>query len=168
MRERDLQMRCLVVYYSLTGNTRKVAHDLAKALGADVLEVRSPRYRRGPISFLRGVIDSRRGRTPPIEAAKTTPETYDLVLAAAPTWAWRAAPPIRAWLGQHRGRIKRAAFVLTCGGACPPSALKEMAELAGAAPEASLVLKAREIKGRAQPPPALAALVKTLKTKART
>jgi Flavodoxin len=155
-------MRCLVVYYSLSGNTRKVAELAAGELGADVAEVQAPRYGSGGFRFLRAAFDSWRGRLPAIEASDERPEHYDFVLLMSPVWAGHAATPIRAYLAQHRGMFKSAAFLLTCGGWCPPRAFEEMTVLSGIAPEATFTLREQEIKGSSELPPALASFLTSI------
>jgi hypothetical protein len=44
-------MRALVVFYFLTGTTRRVAQAVAAERGADVEEIRCPIYRRGFFGF---------------------------------------------------------------------------------------------------------------------
>jgi hypothetical protein len=68
----------LVVYYSLTGNTRRVAEVLAKELGADVEELRCARYRVGLRVFFRATFYSWSGGLPPIEHLSHDPSKYDL------------------------------------------------------------------------------------------
>jgi flavodoxin len=156
-------MRCLIVYYSLTGTTRKLAEYASKELGADLAEVRAPRYRPGLFVFYRGSSDSWRGRLPSIEVSGQPPEGYDFVLLMAPVWAGHASPPIRAYLAKNRGKFKRAGLVLTCGNRCPASAFDEMAALSGIKPEIALTLREREIKSSAYMPPALASFLTSLK-----
>jgi hypothetical protein len=156
-------MRSLVVYYSFTGNTRVVAECAARELGADAAEVRASRYESGGFRFLRAALDSWRGRLPPIEVNGGCPEEYDFLLLLSPVWAGHAATPMRAYLAQNRGKLKRVAFLLTCAGSCPPRAYQEMASLAGLEPEATCTLLDREIKGSAGPPPALASFLASLK-----
>jgi hypothetical protein len=156
-------MRSLVVFYSLTGNTRKLAEQAAQALEADLAEVRAPRYGHGFMAVLRATLDSVRHKTPAIEVAGPPPQTYDYVLVMAPVWAGQAAAPIQAWLAAQRGKLRRAGFVLTCNGSCRPQAFERMAELAGRQPESTLLLKAAEFRARTYLPPPFAALVASIR-----
>jgi hypothetical protein len=155
-------MRYLVVYYSLSGNTRKVAELAARALDADLAEVRAPRYETGSFRLLRAAFDAWRGRLPALEVSGGRPEQYDVVLLMAPVWAGHAATPMRAYLAQNRGKLKRAAFLLTCAGSCPPRTFQEMTALAGREPESTCTLPDREIKGSAGLPSALASFLAAL------
>jgi hypothetical protein len=156
-------MRSLVVYYSLTGNTREVAARAARDLGADIAEVRSPRYESGAFRLLRAALDGWRGRLPPIEVSGGRPEDYDLVLVMGPVWAGHAATPIRAYLAQSRGKLRRAAFLLTCGNQCPPRVFEEMAAHAGLAPEATFIVRDREIKAGTELPAQLASFLASIR-----
>jgi hypothetical protein len=156
-------MRSLVVYYSFSGNTRKIAEQAARELSADIVEVRAARYESGRFRFLRAAFDSWRGRLPPIEVSAGDPDTYDFVLLMSPVWAGHAATPIRSYLTQNHGELKRAAFVLTCAGSCPPRAFEELTALAGLAPQATFTLLDREIKGATGLPPALASFLASVK-----
>ncbi|HEX5959564.1 MAG TPA: hypothetical protein VFY92_13025 [Hyphomicrobiaceae bacterium] len=154
-------MQCLVVYYSLTGNTRKVAERAARSLAADVAEIYAQRYRSGAFRTIRAVFDAWRGKLPAIEVDGAAPDNYELVLLMGPVWAGHAASPLRAYLAQSRGRLRRAAFLLTCAGSCPPRAFEEMAVAAGIKPEATLMVLDREI-GSTGLPSALATFLASI------
>jgi hypothetical protein len=156
-------MRNLVVYYSLAGNTRKVAERAARELGADIAEIHATRYQSGAFRILRAAFDGWWGRLPAIEASGGDPAAYDFVLLMAPVWAGHAATPMRACLAWNRGRLKRAAFVLTCAGSCPPQAFEEMAALAGLEPQATFTLLDREIKAGTGLSPALTSFLASVK-----
>lgn len=145
-------MRSLVVYHSHTGTTRKLAEAAARDLGADIVEVRASRYRRGIASYMRAAYDSVMGRLPEIDAGNIKPDSYDLVLLLAPLWAGRASTPMRAYLTQHRGKMRRAAFVLTCGGNVPPKAFEQMAAIADLTPERTFSMREKDLKAREQLP----------------
>lgn len=155
-------MTNLVAYYSLSGTTRKIAERAAADFGADLLEIRAPQYRPGFFGFIRAGFDSWRGRLPKIEVAGGAPDRYDLVLLMAPVWAGHAATPMRAYIALNRGKFKRAAFVLSHGGHCPPRAFTEMAELSGAKPELALALPGKESKGSDYRPAALTAFLRSV------
>lgn len=129
-------MKTLVVYYSRTGATRKVAEELARVLHADLEEIRSERSYRGLFGFLRGGHDSMRGTLPVIEPAKNEPGDYDLVILAGPFWAGHAAPPLRAYLDAHKSEIKSVGFVLTLAASDAKQAFAELAAQAGQKPVA--------------------------------
>ena len=156
-------MRGLVVYYSLGGNSRRVAERAARELDADTAEVRAPRYEAGAFRILRAAFDSWRGRLPAIEVIGPRPDGYDFVFLMSPVWAGHAATPMRAYLAQNPGKLKRTAFLLTCGGSCPPRAFEEMAALTGFQPERSFTVLDREIQGSAGLPPAVASFLTLIK-----
>lgn len=140
-------MRTLVVYYSYSGTTRKLAEALAKALGADVAEIRCASYGRGAVDFLKACYDSVMGRLPGIETTQAMPQSYDLVVVGGPVWAGHVATPVRAFLNGRRGQFKSIAFFLTAGGSPTDAALKEMGDIAQIAPVATLGLKTAEVHG---------------------
>lgn len=158
-------MRGLVVYHSLSGNTRKVAENAARSLGADIAEVRTSCYRRGLFGFFRAGRDSWIGWLPPIELHGPSPERYDFVLVMAPVWVGHASTPIRAYLAQNRGKFRNAAFVLTCGNSAPARAFQEMSDLAGINPEAVFSIREREIKANRDLSPSLAAFLSSIKSR---
>lgn len=156
-------MRSLVAYYSLSGTTRKVAELAAKTIGADIVEIRTARYRRGAAGFLRAALDSLTGRLPEIDQGNLAPERYDFVLLAAPLWAGRCATPMRAYLKHHHGKFPRAAFVLTCGGHTTPRAFVTMATLAGVNPERTISLREADIAASDKLLPELGGYLASLK-----
>ena len=106
-------MKKLVVYYSLSGNTRTLATVLARDLAADTEELHCPRYASGVWGYMRAGYDSWKGNLPPIEKL---PLQYELVVVAGPIWAFHPATPVRNFLKQERSRLPRVAFLLTHGG----------------------------------------------------
>lgn len=149
-------MRTLVVCYSLTGHTRTLARALAKDLGADFEELRCNRYAPGFWTFLRAAYDNWKLRLPTLEPLQNPLSRYDKVVIAGPIWAFHPAAPIRAFLKQYRDRLPKVAFLLTHGGSAGPQSLREMEEMAGRSPVASLIVKEVDIKGQ-RFEPALAA-----------
>ena len=73
-------MRALVIYYSLSGNSRAVATALANALGADIEEIRCSRYAPGIWGALKAGYDSVRGKLPPIAPPTHSASRYELVV----------------------------------------------------------------------------------------
>lgn len=139
-------MTTLIVYYSLSGNTRTVALALAEQLGADVEELRCTRYTKGFWGFLRAGGDSWRDRLPSIEPLSRDPSSYDLVVIAGPIWAFHPATPVRVFLRQFAGKLHDVAFLLTHGGSAGEKALREMERLAGKPPAGKLVVQEAAVR----------------------
>lgn len=127
-------MRTLILYYSGTGNTRKVAAQLAEALAATVGEITCQSYTRGFWGPFRQAFDVLRGSSPAIELPELAGQNWDLVLVGSPVWGARPAPPIRSYLQGHAARHARLALFVTCKGTSPShppeKAIAEMASLA--------------------------------------
>ena len=139
-------MRALVIYYSLSGNSRAVATALANALGADIEEIRCSRYAPGIWGALKAGYDSVRGKLPPIAPPTCSASRYELVVIGGPIWAFHPATPVRAYLQQEKARLPTVAFLLTHGGSAAAQALREMEQLAQRRPKATLVVREADIK----------------------
>ena len=125
-------MKTLVLFYSRSGTTKRVAQEVAKALNADIDELIDKKSRKGILGFLRAGYDATRGKTTEIEFEKD-PYDYDLVIVGTPIWNGRVTPAIRTYLLWNREKIKNAAFFSTCAGR-PGKCLEQMEELWGKKP----------------------------------
>lgn len=128
----------LVIYYSRTGTTEKVAQAIAQATGADVESLADTQDRSGFWGFLISLRDGigRRGTT--LEPLGVDPTEYELVVIGTPDWARSVSAPTRTFLETYRGRLRQVAFFLTDGKRDHEDIFREMASLAGRDPVATL------------------------------
>jgi len=70
----------LVVFYSRTGTTKKVAEAIATKLGCDIEEIIDTKSRRGLLGFLRSGLEATLKRLTTIEEIKNDPASYDVVI----------------------------------------------------------------------------------------
>jgi len=119
--------KALVVFYSKSGTTKKLAEELAKCLKADIDGIIDKKSRSGPIGFLTAGRDAMKKKETEIEY-KLNPEKYDLVVIGTPVWGGSLTPAVRTYLKKHK--LKKAAFFCTCGGA-QDKTFAEMEKLAG-------------------------------------
>jgi flavodoxin len=154
-------MNTLVVFYSRSGTTREAAGRIARRLGADLEEIHDPTDRRGICGWIRSIFDARRGRRPPIAPALKEPSRYDLVVVGTPVWDAHVSAPVRSYLASHAGALRRVAFFLTEGGRGETRVFREMRELAGRSPVATLLLLQRDVE-RGRDAPAIDSFVRML------
>lgn len=105
----------LIVYYSLAGNTGRVANDLARHFNADVECIVDMKRRKGLWGYLTAIVDTWRHKPAVIGAIQHDPSTYSLVLLGTPVWGWNITPALRAYLEQTRGKLRNIALFITSG-----------------------------------------------------
>jgi flavodoxin len=136
-------MKALVVYYSRTGNTRKVGQEIARQLKADTEEIISVMDRGGPLGFLRSGREAQKKILAEIKPVKKDPSKYDLVVIGTPIWASNMSSPVRTYLSMHK--FKKTAYFLT-GGGTSGKTFEDMGRITGKKTAAVLAVTDKEIK----------------------
>ena len=131
-------MKTLVVFYSRTENTARLAHKLSELIGADSDRIISKASYDGWLGYWRGAFHSLNDTRVAIEDAKLSPAKYDLVIVGGPVWGGRIASPVRTYLRRYGAEFKKTAFFVTQGGAWPGISFKQMAAMSGKEPIATL------------------------------
>jgi len=138
-------MKSLVVYYSRTNITKKLAEDIAANINADIEEIISKVNYQGKIGYARGGKDAMRGKIIDLDDFKYNPEDYDVVYIGGPVWAGRAANPVISYLKQNEGKFKNVKFFLTAGSSGFESGFKQMEDFS-IKPLKTLALTTKEVK----------------------
>lgn len=124
-------MKTLVAYYSKTGNTRRLAEEIAKELCCDIDEIHDKEYRSGVIGWFSGSRDSFRKFLTDIEF-ELDPGEYDLVIIGTPIWTFGITPAVRTYFTRNIEKFNNVAFFLTSGGLGIKGAFKDMESLSKA------------------------------------
>jgi flavodoxin len=121
-------MRSAIVYYSLTGNTAKVAEMLAQELGkkgeVEVLKLNpvdesTNFFKQGSRAFQK--------KKAQLGEIKTDLREFDLVCLGTPVWAFGPTPAMRAYLDSCSGLEGKAIILfVTSGGMGNERSLREM------------------------------------------
>lgn len=108
---RSAQGRVLIVYYSLTDKTKRVADTLQRMTGADTfrLETTVP-YDEAAIDRVQE--DQAAGRFPELKALPDL-SGYDLILVGTPVWWYTLSSPVVSFLRQADFAGKRTAVFAT-------------------------------------------------------
>lgn len=137
--------RILVVYYSRSGTTRKIAESLSEALKCDVEEIVEVTGRAGILGYLRSLVEAMQKRPSAIASGQRDPSFYDLIIIGTPVWAWSVSSPVRAYLIANKERLPQVAFFCTLGGAGSERAFGQMQCLVGRTPRAHCSFTAGEV-----------------------
>lgn len=94
-------MQTVIVVYSRSGRSLRIAEMLAARTRARLCRIECPRY-RGVFGWLRGWGDAWRGHLPEITLIPDIGPA-DLLILGGPVWAGRFAPPLRSLMAEaHR------------------------------------------------------------------
>ena len=84
-------MKPVVLFYSFSGRTRRVAEILARRLGAPAVEIKTKEPIRHPYGV--GFMNRIKERTPEI-VVDADLDAFDTFYVGGPTWYWTVTPPI--------------------------------------------------------------------------
>ena len=138
-------MKTLVVYYSRTGVTRKVAEAIQKELGCDLEEIIDRKDRKGPLGFIVSCKDAALKKETDIQPPAKNPQDYDLVIIGTPVWAGTMSCAVRTYVGKNKEAFRRVALFCTAGSSGIQPTFNHLEALCGKSPVAVLGLMTKEV-----------------------
>ena len=120
-------VKTLIVYYSKTGNTRRVAEALISEKNCDSDELLYDEKAKH-IDFARD------------------PSGYDCVILLTPVWALSLAEPMKLYVAKHKSTIKRYALIVTCGAVGLRGCARNCLSSIGIKPEIALKFRSKHVK----------------------
>lgn len=95
--------KVLVVYYSLTGNTKMIAEAITETTNSDVLELKPVKEldAESRMRYFWGGFQATMKKKPKLDEFAINPLNYDLIILGTPVWAWTFSPPIRSFLKKY-------------------------------------------------------------------
>ena len=93
-------MKALVIYYSYTGHTKKIAEALAIKESADIVEIKEVKRPGRLKAYSVGCFAAMRGKGWPIQPLGVDPASYDRLILLSPVWAGNPPPFVNAILEQ--------------------------------------------------------------------
>lgn len=138
-------MSILIIYYSRTGYTKKVAEALAEISKADTEEIISKKKRDGLSGYLKSGSEAAQKKLTEIEETKKDPSEYDTVVIGTLVWVGNMASPIRTYLNNNLGKFKHVAFFSTQGSIKDQKVFNELREVLGKNPVSTLKLSTKEV-----------------------
>jgi len=139
-------LKILVVYYSKTGHTRKIAQDIAQQMKADLEEINDQKKRTGLLGFIFGGRDALTKKETRISEMKKNPAEYDLVILGSPLWAGNITPAVRTYINQYGDSIRSTAFFLSSGGKTPDQVFETLLSLLKKKPVAMTGISVNEME----------------------
>ena len=113
-------MKKLVVFYSMSGNTKGVAQYIARKLRADIIEIETIKEYPDDHDVLvsLGKKEVETGYMPQIRPLAIDFAKYDGIILGTPIWWYTYAPAVRTFIKQFRQGLKGKTIYpfATCGG----------------------------------------------------
>lgn len=140
-----MSSRILVVYFSRSGSTARVASYLADELDADLDAIEEPRSRAGIGGYVRSAFEAVAKGLPTIQTRRD-PRDYDLVVLGTPVWGGTMASPVRSYIHEHNESLAKTAFFVVMGGRGGDDTVREMQMACGVGARPSCVFRQEEVE----------------------
>ena len=120
-------MKTLVVCYSKTGTTKKVAGAVVAGKGCDIDDL---------------IYDE---KTKEIQCTKD-PSEYEHIILLSPVWVFSLAEPMKIYLSRHGSKIRNYDLIVTCAGFGLRGCVKNCLSSIGKPPANSLIFRAKQVQ----------------------
>jgi len=140
-----MKRKILVVYYSRTGTTKKIAEIIARELNSDTEEIIDLTNRSGAIGWLKAGRDAMKENLTEIKEIKKNISNYNLIIIGSPNWGGAIAPGVRTFLMENKNKIKNIAFFCTMGGDNPGKLFLQMEKIIKIKPLGILSIMTKEV-----------------------
>ena len=91
-------MKQLVIFYTYSGNTKKIAEELAKKDSADIFEIKDIKRPSKLKAYTAGIVAAIKGKAWQIDPPDIEIGDYDGLIMLAPVWAGNPPPAFNAML----------------------------------------------------------------------
>lgn len=139
-------MKTLIVYYSRTGNTEKLANEIQKQTGGVIEKIEDNINRRGIIGYLKSGFQASKKYAVSINEASNNPKDFEQVIVVSSIWAGTINSPIRAYLQKYSKEINCYQLILVRMGSQIESVVAEVTDIVGKPPIKALGIIDKQIK----------------------
>jgi len=140
-------MKCLLVFYSRTGNTKKIGELISTEMNCEYEEIIDTKKRKGfIIDFIKCGFAATREKLTIINKIQKDPKLYDTIILGTPIWNKRMTPAIRTYITENKNQFKSVAFYCTLGGKGGQNTFENMTKLCEKTPVSTLEITKKEIK----------------------
>lgn len=108
--------KTLVVYYSLQGNTKRVANMISNKSGADTLELKLKRNYNFASALTLGLVHIKQKHAPKLEPIDINLDEYSEIYIGTPVWWYTFTPPLRSFIENNNLSDKKIKLFSTHGG----------------------------------------------------
>ena len=119
-------MNTVVLYFSRTGNSKRVAENIAQRLGSQIACITDEESWKGPAGFAKGAKYAATWETTqPTVTPKVDFSEYNQIVIVSPVWAGNPAPSVYSLILQElTQQLDKISLVLTCAGMMLPVSSK--------------------------------------------
>jgi flavodoxin len=139
-------MKTLIVYYTNTGNTEKVANQIQKQTDGVIEKIEDNINRRGIIGFLKSGFQAARKSIVSINEPTYNPSDFDQIIIVSSIWNGTINSPMRTYLQKYKKEIGSYKLILVRGGIEIEPVVSEVTSILGKSPIKVLGIKNKEIK----------------------
>jgi flavodoxin len=127
------QLKKLVIFYSLDGNTKLVAETIAGAIGAGLLQLKpkSEIKAHGFFKYFLGGMQVVLKKKPELLPFEKNPADYDLIFIGSPVWASSYTPAVNSFFSNCKLSGKKIAVFCTLSGQSDKPLINMKKALAG-------------------------------------
>lgn len=103
----------LVVYFTRTGRSEKVALELNKHYKCMVEKINEKEKRKGISGYIKSAWQGIKKSTCTINKVKYNPQNYNITIIITPLWAGNISSPVRTYLQKYSDKINDYGIIIT-------------------------------------------------------